>query len=106
MLLCEHVLGEAMRLEVSDVDLASGVLLIRESKNGNDRYVPMAESLTKCCQAYGNGKGAGKAKRPFCPVRLPCLVQQEPDCGGNGQAWFLRVLVESGAALNHQHRYT
>ena len=52
MLLCEHVLGEAMRLEVSDVDLASGVLLIRESKNGNDRYVPMAESLTKCCQAY------------------------------------------------------
>lgn len=49
---CGLRLGEVLRLEVSDVDLASGVLLIRKSKNGNDRYVPMSERLTECCRDY------------------------------------------------------
>jgi len=49
---CGLRLGEALRLEVSDVDLTSGVLLIRESKNGNDRYVPMSDQLTERCRNY------------------------------------------------------
>ena len=43
---CGLRLGEVLRLKVSDVDLTSGVLLIRDSKNGNDRYVPMSQELT------------------------------------------------------------
>lgn len=49
---CGLRLGEVLRLETSDVDLISGVLLIRESKNGNDRYVPMSNPLIERCRNY------------------------------------------------------
>jgi len=49
---CGLRLGEVLRLETRDVDLISGVLLIRNSKNGNDRHVPMAEELTVRCRDY------------------------------------------------------
>lgn len=49
---CGLRLGEALRLEFSDVDLSAGVLLIRDSKYDNDRYVPMSAELVEKCQAY------------------------------------------------------
>jgi integrase/recombinase XerD len=36
--------GEAIRLDVSDVDFAEGVILVRESKFGKSRYVPLRPS--------------------------------------------------------------
>ena len=44
--------GEVLRLEVGDVDLKKGVLLVRASKNDNDRYVPMSHELTEVCRRY------------------------------------------------------
>lgn len=44
--------GEVVRLKTEDVDLKNGVLLIRESKNGNDRYVPMSEELAEMYRDY------------------------------------------------------
>ena len=52
---CGLRLGEALRLEVGDVDLVSGVLLIRDSKNENDRFVPMSKELTSFCRDYATG---------------------------------------------------
>lgn len=46
--------AEAVRLRVSDVDLYSGVLHIRESKNDNDRYVPMSEEMIQICRNYAS----------------------------------------------------
>jgi integrase len=43
---------EALRLTVGDVDLEQGVLRISQAKNNKERFVPMAESLTKCCMEY------------------------------------------------------
>ena len=59
---CGLRLGEVLRLKVSDVDLASGVLLVRDSKNRNDRYVPMSQELTAMCRDYAaevHGKFTG-----------------------------------------------
>lgn len=59
---CGLRLGEALRLEVGDVDLASGILLIQDSKNGNDRYVPMSKELSVFCRDYAaevHGKSTG-----------------------------------------------
>lgn len=65
---CGLRLGEVLRLEVSDVDLALGVLLIRESKNGNDRYVPMSEQLTERCRDYAEKvHGANTPYKYFFP---------------------------------------
>lgn len=67
---CGLRVGEALRLEVSDVDLDSGVLLIRESKNGNDRYVPMSEQLTKYCRDYAEKvHGLHSPHKFFFPAR-------------------------------------
>lgn len=66
---CGLRLGEVLRLEKTDVDLISGVLLIRESKNGNDRYVPMSMHLTDRCRDYAaQVHGAGSQYRYFFPA--------------------------------------
>jgi integrase len=51
---CGLRITEALHLTVSDVDLAEGVLKIRQAKNEKDRLVPMAESLTNRCRAYSS----------------------------------------------------
>ncbi len=65
---CGLRLGEVLRLEVCDTDLASGVLLIRNSKNGNDRYVPMSEELTKRCRAYAEQVHRNGSHKYFFPA--------------------------------------
>lgn len=49
---CGLRLGEALRMEVQDVDLENGVLMIRGSKNDTDRYVPMTNGMTMLCRQY------------------------------------------------------
>jgi len=49
---CGLRLGEALRLEVCDVDLSAGVLLIRDTKYDNDRCVPMSAELAEMCRVY------------------------------------------------------
>jgi integrase len=44
--------GEALRLDVSDVDLIGGVLAVRESKFGKSRFVPLEESARAALAAY------------------------------------------------------
>jgi integrase len=44
--------GEALRLEVGDVDLVGGVLTIRESKFGKSRFVPVEDSAREALAAY------------------------------------------------------
>ena len=44
--------GEALRLDLGDVDLGSGILTIRESKSGRSRFVPLEESARLALAAY------------------------------------------------------
>ncbi|MEW6747978.1 MAG: tyrosine-type recombinase/integrase, partial [Planctomycetota bacterium] len=44
--------GEALRLNVGDVDLAGGALTVRESKFGKSRLVPLEESTRTALAAY------------------------------------------------------
>lgn len=44
--------GEAVALDVADVDLTSGVLSVRHSKFGKSRFVPMDESARAAMIAY------------------------------------------------------
>jgi integrase len=44
--------GEALSLDVGDVDLVSGILTIRESKFGKSRFVPLDESARVALAAY------------------------------------------------------
>lgn len=44
--------GEALKLDVDDVDLLSGVLAVRESKFGKSRFVPTERSTCAALEAY------------------------------------------------------
>lgn len=55
--------GEALKLDVGDVDLAGGVLTVRESKFGKSRFVPLDESACAALAAYST-------LRDTVPVRL------------------------------------
>lgn len=45
-------LGEAIKLNHEDVDLNGGVLILKDTKNGCDRLVPMSLSLREICKDY------------------------------------------------------
>jgi integrase len=45
-------IGEALRLDVGDVDLVGGVLTVRESKFGKSRFVPVEDSTRSALAAY------------------------------------------------------
>ncbi len=49
---CGLRISEAVKLKISEVDLKRGALLIRDTKFGKERIVPMAESLTERCRLY------------------------------------------------------
>jgi len=44
--------GEALALDVDDVDLVGGILAVRESKFGKSRFVPLEESARAALAAY------------------------------------------------------
>lgn len=58
---CGLRVSEATNLLASDVDLEHGILIIRNSKFGKTRYVPMSAELTAVCIAYADGRPVGQA---------------------------------------------
>jgi len=49
---CGFRAGEALRLELRDVDTERGILLVRQGKFGYDRLVPLSESMRRRLTAY------------------------------------------------------
>jgi integrase/recombinase XerD len=45
-------IGEAIRLDRCDVDVAAGLLLVRSSKFGKDRYLPLHATTVKAVTSY------------------------------------------------------
>lgn len=55
--------GEALALDVSDVDLVGGVLAVRESKFGKSRFVPLQESSRAALAAYARFRDTARRDR-------------------------------------------
>ncbi len=63
---CGFRISELLNLTVGDVDLDTGIVHVRDAKNGNERFVPMAESLFIRCRAYALDVHAGHGNNfPF-----------------------------------------
>ena len=45
-------IGEAVALQNKDVNLTDNFLVIRDSKNGKQRMIPLSESLSAVCKDY------------------------------------------------------
>lgn len=91
--------GEAMALEERDVDLQAGVLVVRESKFGKSRLVPIHESTVVALENYarlrncaiphgrcasfltsdaGTALDAGSVRRWFCTISVACGLRKAP----------------------------
>lgn len=51
---CGLRISEALNLRVKDVDLENGIIAIYESKNDNDRLIPLSNNLTIIIKNYFN----------------------------------------------------
>ncbi len=49
---CGTRITETLRIEKKDVNAENGTLLLLNTKNGKERLIPMAESLTQRCRLY------------------------------------------------------
>ncbi len=94
-------LGEALSILCSDINLAEKYILVRNSKNGKDRIVPITDSLTKVCKDYVEN-------RNHFPIRRKTdlfFVHPNGDPCTPGQAyhWFRRILYK--ARIPHQGKH-
>lgn len=64
--------GEALRLTVGNVDLATGVLTIREGKFRQDRLVPVADGLLERLRSYSSAMGIRPSEAVFFPAPHGC----------------------------------
>ncbi|MGE5682208.1 MAG: tyrosine-type recombinase/integrase [Bacillota bacterium] len=63
---CGLRISEALKLRLGDIDLKESTLLIRETKFGKQRIVPMAGSVTERCRKYmGQVHGIRRGDNPF-----------------------------------------
>lgn len=56
---CGFRISELLNLTLKDVDLGNGIVHIYDAKNGNERPVPMSQSLLRRCRDYANTVHAG-----------------------------------------------
>lgn len=69
--------GEALNLDLEDVDLDKGVLTVRNAKFGKDRLVPVHATTCEALKMYRQQRDeflAGKAVKPFFISPLGCRV--------------------------------
>ena len=99
---CGLRLNETLRLRVSDADLQSGVLLVRNAKGNQDRLVPMDVSLTDILRSYIQiYRKDAIAEALLFPNR-----KNEYYSDMMMRSWFNRVLVKAGIEKPNLPRYS
>lgn len=89
---CGLRVSEAVNLKIDDVNLEEGFIIIRETKNGCDRILPMSNSLVYVCFQY---------KKQYLSVSRPSIYyfsQQDgrPYTTDTIYRWFRDILWKAG----------
>lgn len=85
-------IGEAVKLTMDDVNLERNYLLLRNTKNGTDRLIPMSESLADICRQYLKYRALLPANSDYFFIRLNGL-----GCRPNSfSLWWKKILKAAG----------
>jgi len=87
-------LGEAIRLQVDDVDLANGILTIRKTKFGKSRLVPIHSSTTMRLREYKRRRDEFLGSRPS--TKFFVTRNGTAFSGPNLRVVFRKLLVRTG----------
>ena len=91
-------IGEAISLAFDDVDVAAGVVMIRDAKFGRSRLVPLHDTTTRALSAYT------AERERLCPIPNPATFfvssTGTPLCHGTVQAVFHALTTELGLRTN------
>ncbi|CAL66204.1 tyrosine-type recombinase/integrase [Christiangramia forsetii] len=108
LLYCTGIrMGEAIALKDEDVNLEEGYLLVRDSKNGKQRIIPISQSLVSVCREYleyRNLLPSRKTSSGYFFVKV-----NGHKCGQSVRAWFKKCLDRAGipgSARLHDLRHT
>jgi integrase len=108
MLYCTGIrIGEAIALRDGDVHLDEGYLLVRDSKNGKQRIIPISESLVYVCReylGYRNLFPSGITRSGYFFIKT-----NGRKCGQAVRVWFKKCLDRAGIpnfARLHDLRHT
>lgn len=95
-------LGEALSLPCNDINLKEKYILLRNSKNGKDRIVPISDSLTKVCKDYLDCR----KRFPFRKETDLFFVHPNGDKCTSRQVyrWFRKILYKAGITHSGKHQ--
>lgn len=90
-------IGEACSLENKDIDLNKGVITIRNAKNGQERALPICESLRNVLTQYQNKRGLLPIKDVDSPESSYFIsLKGKQIAGGSILPWFHKILKDCG----------
>lgn len=98
---CGIRLSEALNLHYKDVDLVNNYLTLRNCKNGQDRLVPISDSLAEVCKAYLNFRNTLVIKNasPYFFI----TPTGEPFRKDRPYRWFRKILYRAGIPHGGKH---
>jgi len=82
-------IGEALKLTIGDVDLKRNVLVIRETKFGKSRYVPLSSSAVRNLRAYLKQRSRSRFPASSSAPLFVNLKGTQPS-----QVWFTTIFLE------------
>ncbi|WNF35106.1 tyrosine-type recombinase/integrase [Bacillaceae bacterium IKA-2] len=89
---CGIRISEALSLTCKDVDLDAKNIIVRETKNGKDRILPLSETLTEVCIQYRNVR-PGK----YEPKGYFFIKNNGQKCNAKAiYEWFRKILWNAG----------
>lgn len=99
---CGLRLGEALSLSCEDVNVKDRYIVVRDTKNGTDRLIPLSASLTQVISDYLN-------HRKFFPLRRKTnllFVHPNGDSCDSHKVykWFRKVLFQAGITHKGKHQ--
>lgn len=108
LLYCTGIrMGEAIALKNEDVHLDEGYLLVRDSKNGKQRIIPISQSLVSVCREYLEYRDLLPSRKTSSDYFFVKVNGNK--CGQSVRKWFKKCLDKAGisnTARLHDLRHT
>lgn len=97
-------ISEALSIKNEDVRFDEEYILIRKTKNGTERIVPVNSSLCKVLQQYGSYRDRMPIKQVDLPKSFFFIKSDGTYCNAQSiYKWFRRLLAESGIPYTGNH---